>query len=322
MIGRAAGGTKRTVAAAANFTKTASLCKKTVKLARALALAASLLAAPAAAHPSRGIAVDERGTVYFSDLIRVWRIDGARLRLVRRNPGTHTHALAIDPAGRLVWEESAYDPARNSYAESIWQLAGNRVSRRLGPLSPPPRGLGITFDRAGCSFHADQAARGGPALVHRWCRGRPSVRLVGTAADDRRFRPALVNDIGGTALAADGRFVFRHGGMVRAVGRRGRVQLLARNVANENFGIALDPAGALLVAEHGKRRVLRVVGGRATIAARSPAGWGPTGVAAGRGFIVLLEASDHRRGEPARMRVRRIAGGRSQVLAEVAVPQP
>ena len=320
MSGRAAGGAKRTGSRAANFTKTASSCKKTVKLAPVLAVAASLVAAPAAAHPSRGIAVDDRGTVYFSDLIRVWRIDGAWLRLVHRNPGTHTHALAIDPGGRLVWEESAYDPARNSYAESIWQLAGGRVSRRLGPLSPPPRGLGITFDSAGCSFHADQVSRGGPALVHRWCRGRQSVRLVGGAADDRRFRPALVNDLGGTALAADGRFVFRHGGTVRAVDRRGRVQVLARNVANENFGIALDPSGALLVAEHGNRRVLRIAAARATVAARSPAGWGPTGVAAGRGFIVLLEASDYRRGEPTRMRVRRIAGGQSRVLAQVTVP--
>lgn len=309
-------------AGVANFTKTASSCKKSVKLAPALALAASLLAAPASAHPSRGIAVDERGTIYFSDLIRVWRIDGTRLGLVHRNPGTHTHALAIDPAGRLVWEESAYDPGRQSYSESVWQLAGNRVSRRIGPLGPPPRGLGITFDRVGCSFHADQAVRGGRALVHRWCRNRPPVRLLGSAADDRRFRPALVSDIGGTALAADGRFVFRHGGMVRAVDRRGRVQLLARNVANENFGIALDPSGALLVAEFDNRRVLRITGGRASVAARSPAGWAPTGVAAGPGFIAVLEATPYRRGEPTRMRVRRVAGGRSQVLAEVAVPQP
>lgn len=294
-------------------------------MSRGWLAAAFLVAAatPAAAHPSRGIVVDQSGTIYFSDLIRVWRLDGTRLSLVHRNPGTHTHSLALDPAGRLIWEESAYDPSRDTYAESIWQLSGNRVSRRFGPFSPPPRGLGISFDRSGCSFHADQLSRGGPGLVHRWCGRRSSIRLLGGAADDRRFRPALVQDIGGTTLAPDGRFVFRQGGMVRAVDRRGRVQLLARNVADENFGIALEPGGSLLVVEHANRRVLRIAGGRATIAARSPAGWAPTGVAAGRRSTFLLESSSYRRGEPTRMRVRRVArGAGTQVLAEVTVPQP
>lgn len=287
-------------------------------------LAALLLVpAEALAHPSHGIAVDRGGTVYFSDLIRVWRLDGTRLRLVRRNPGTHTHALAIDPSGRLVWEESSYDPASQAYRETVWQLDGSRLARRFGPMSPPPRGVGIIADRDSCTFHADQVGRGGTGIVHRRCPGRAAVRLYGSAADDRRFRPVLVQDIGGTALAPDGRFVFRHGGVVRAVDRRGRLEVLARGISNENFGIGLDPTGALLVAEPGNRRVIRIVGGRARVAATSPAGWGPTGVAAGREGIFLLEGSDYRRGQPPRMRVRKIGpNGRSQVLAEVEVPQP
>lgn len=287
------------------------------------ALVALLLPAAALAHPSRGIVAGRDGAIYFSDLVRIWRIDGTRLALVHRNPGTHSHSLGLDPAGRLVWEESAYDPATKAYRETIWQLVGGRVSRRAGPVSPPPRGLGISFDRDGCSFHADQLRRGSPALVHRRCPGRPPVRLVGTAADDRAFRPALVNDVGGVAIAADGRFVFRHGGSVRAVDRSGRVQRLAAGVADENFGIALDPAGALLVVEHANRRVIRFAGGRRQVVATTPAGWGPTGVAAARGGLLLLEASEHRPGQPTRMRVRQVGrDGRSRVLAQVTVPEP
>lgn len=288
-----------------------------------VALLALLLPATAPAHPSRGIAVAPDGAVYFSDLIRIWRIDGTRLRLVHRNPGTHSHALALDPAGRILWEESAYDPASGRYRETIWQFAGGRVSRRFGPLSPPPRGLGISVDRDGCSFHSDQVRRGGPAIVHRRCPGRPPMRLFGSAADDRAFRPVLVNDVAGVALAPDGRFVFRHGRAVREIDRRGRVRLLAADVADENFGIALDPAGGLLVVENRNRRVLRFAGGRRRTAATTPAGWAPTGVAAAGGAIVLLEASDHRPGRPTRMRVRRVDGdGRSRLLATVTVPQP
>ena len=290
-----------------------------------LAVLAALLvlSAPAIAHPSRGIAVDREGTIYFSDLIRIWRLDGTRLRLVHRNPGTHTHALAIDASGRLVWEESSYDPASQVFRETIWELRGNRAARRFGPMSPPPRGIGIIADRDRCTFHADQVGRGGPGIVHRWCPGRPPVRLYGTAADDRRFRSVSAQDIGGTALAAEGRFLFRQGGVVRAVDRRGRLQVLARTIADENFGIAVDSAGALLVAENRNRRVLRIVGGRARVAATSPPGWAPTGVAAGRGGLFLLEASDYRRGQAPRMRVRQIGpGGRARVLAQVTVPQP
>jgi hypothetical protein len=77
------------------------------------------------------------------------------------------------------------------------------------------------------------------------------------------------------------------------------------------------------VAEHRNRRVLRIVGGRTRVAAATQPGWAPTGVAASSGGLYLLEASDYRRGQPPRMRVRQISsGGRSRVLAEVTVPQP
>jgi len=300
------------------------LRSSSAKLSNALLalLAAALLPGAVLAHPSRGVVVAPNGRIYFSDLVRIWEVSGSRLRLVHRNPGTHTHALALDPAGRLVWEESRYDPASRIYSETVWQLDRGRVTRRLGPLRPPVRGMGIHFDREGCTYHADWVGRGGPALVHRWCPGGAPARLFGSASDDRRFRPELINDVGGAVLAPDGRFLFRQGGMVWAVDRRGRAQLLARNLADENFGIALDPAGALLVAEHRNRRLLRILGGRTRVAATTPPGWAPTGAAAGRGFIVLLEASDHRPGEPSRMRLRKLGpGGQSRVLAYVALPQ-
>ena len=288
--------------------------------AAALACAAAM---PAAAHPSRGIVIDRAGTIYFSDLVRIWRIDGTRLRLVRTNPGTHTHAMVLDPAGNVVWEESRYDPASQRYTETIWTVSGGRLAKRYGPTARLARGAGIVRDRHGCTFHSDQAARLGPGLVHRLCPGRAPVRLFGSAHDDARFRPALVNDVAGVALAPDGSFVFRHGGAVRAVDARGSARLLADRIAVENFGIAVDGAGRLLVAENANRRVLRIADGRRQVVAATPRGWAPTGVAAGGSNIVVLEASDYRRGQPLRMRVRKIAAdGRSNVLAQVTVPEP
>ena len=231
--------------------------------------------------------------------------------------------MAIDAAGHIVWEESSYDPASRTYQETVWQLSRGRLSRRFGPVSRPSRGLGIIRDRQGCTWHSDQAGRVGRSLVHRLCPGRPPVRLVGSAADDARFRPELINDLGGTLLAPDGRFMFRHGGTIRSVDPRGLVRLVASGLAVENFGIALDQAGRLLVAEHGNRRVVRISGRQRQVVAASAPGWAPTGVTARRDAIHVLEASDHRPGRPPRVRVGQIGpDGRARMVAEVEVPQP
>ena len=231
--------------------------------------------------------------------------------------------MAIDASGQLVWEESRYDPASRAYTEFVWQLSGNRPTPRFGPLRNPAPGLGITSDSAGCTWRYDRVGQGGPALVHRLCPGRRSVRLHGTAADEARFRPELVSDSGGVALARDGSFLFRHGGTVRAVDRNGGVRTVATGLGADNFGIALDQAGRLLVAEHGNRRVVRISGRQRQVVATSPPGWAPTGVAARRGAVYVLESSDYRRGRPPRMRVRQIGSdGRPRLIAQVEVPQP
>ena len=292
-----------------------------------LAAAALAIAAPAAAHPARGIAVGGDGRVYFSDLERIWEIgrDG-RLRLLREHRGIHTHALAIDRSGALVGEDSAYDPASDAYRETIWAIGPDRRFRVVFGPGPARRGIGLLADTRGCRYHADQTGRGagagaGRPLVHRRCPGRAAARLVGTSADDRAFRPVLVNDVAGVAWGPGGEFWFRQGSAVRAVAPHGQSRLVAAGLAAENFGIAVDRRGALYVAEGAKRRVLAVSpAGRRSVAARSEAPWSPSGVATTAGALYVLEASDYRRGVPARMRVRRISAGHARVLAVVTIP--
>lgn len=283
-----------------------------------------------AAHPARGIAVRADGRVYFSDLERIWEIgrDG-RLRLLRKHRGVHTHSLTIDQAGNLVGEESAYDPSHNTYTEAVWAISPRgRYHLLVGRLQPTTRGLGIMADGRGCRYHADQTGRGagpeaGLPLLYRKCPRRAAERLLGSAAEDRGFRPALINDVSGVAWGPDGSFWFRQGSAVRVLPRHGRVRVVAKGLAAENFGIAVDGAGKLYIAEAAKRRILAVYpGGRCSIAARSEAPWGPTGVALAYGALYVLEATDYRRGVPLRMRVRRVVPGRSaQVLARVTVPE-
>ncbi|MCA1661972.1 MAG: hypothetical protein LC648_07360 [Novosphingobium sp.] len=148
--------------------------------------------------------------------------------------------------------------------------------------------------------------------------------MFGDAADDRAFRPVLVNDFAGTALAADGSFLFRDGGTIRRIASDRTVRVVARELAMGNFGIAPGPNDSVFAAEHGKRRVISVsvARGPRTVAASS-APWAPTGVAWRNDSLYLLEPKDHAAGTPDRMRLRRIgADGRERVLANVTIPAP
>lgn len=279
------------------------------------------LAAPALAHPPRGIVVANDGTVYFSDLVNVRAIapDGA-MRIVRTAHVAHIHALALSADGALWGEESAYDPADGGYREAIWRRSPDGVATyRYGPTKRLERGVGLLRDRRGCTWHLDQAVRAGPALVHRKCGARPARRLFGSAAADRKFRPVLVGDVSGTALDARGRLVFRHRGVLRRVARDGRAVVLASGLEPGNFGLALGPAGTVFVTEWESRQVVAVTGGAIREAARSEAGWAPSGVAWRDGALYVLEASIHRAGRSDRLRVRRIGPGGSKLLANVAV---
>jgi len=284
--------------------------------------AASLLAlaSPATAHPSRGIVVLGDGTVIFSDLTRIRAISTkGKMRTVRMNvAGGHTHALSLARDGSIWGDLSTYDPKDGRYAEAIWRmLPDGSLTFRYGPRKGIERGAGLIRDAAGCTWHHDQARPDGPPLVHRKCPGRPAALLYGKAGDDRGFVPVLVNDLGGSALAGDGGFVFRHHGVLRKVMPDGLVRILAHGLSKDNFGIANGPGGGFLVAEHDKRRVTLVdARGKRRTLATSAAPWAPTGVASRFGALYVLEASDHLAGQTDRMRVRRIApDGRDTVLA-------
>lgn len=282
------------------------------------------LAVPAGAHPSRGIVVARDGTVYFSDLVKIRAIgpDG-KMRLLRTNAEGHTHALALASDGAVWGDQSTYDPADGGYREAIWRMRPDgSLTYRYGPRKSIERGVGLLRDRRGCSWHADQATAGGAMVVHRKCPGRAAELMYGDAASDRAFRPVLVNDLAGTALSADGAFVFRDRGTIRRIAPSGALQVVARGLADDNFGIAAGPAGSLFIAEHRNRRVLRVAAdGARLVAAVATAPWAPTGVAWRAERLYVLEVSDYRRDKPGQVRVRRIEpGGVARILATVKLP--
>ena len=274
-----------------------------------LAALAFCLPAAALAHPSRGIVAAADGRVYFSDLTRIWTISPVgRLSVALGPNGGHTHELFLASDGTLYGEDSHYDGGR--YTSALWRRdAGGRIAFLFGPASDPPPGLGVVRDQRGCTYQSDKT-RKGAAVLYRRC-GVRSERLGGAVAPRRD----LLSNISGATIGPGG-FYFRRGSTVRSVDRAGRTAVIANGLSNENFGLAVAPDGSTYVAEFANGRVVRVArDGRRSVAATSPAPWAPTGVAYAGRSLYLLEAS--RAAGSTRVRVRRVQGGRSRVMAVV-----
>ena len=295
-----------------------------MKAGRLLAALCLLLAAPAASHPPRGIVVAPDGRVLFSDLERIWAIEpGGRMRLVRRSVGAHTHELFMDAGGHLWGEDSFYDPATDGYRAGIWMIAPDgRSSYTYGPTARPNPGVGVFRDQFGCSYLTQEARRRAPLLLHRKCPAGPPELLSGAAASARAEPPVLLSNVGGAAFGPDGSFFFRNRSIVQRLRAGDRLVTAATGFAPENFGIHVDEGGALLVVEHARRRIVRVApDGRRTVPITAEAPWAPTGVVTKGVALYTLEASDHQPGQPTRFRVRRLAGGRIDLLGSVPPPR-
>ena len=290
-----------------------------MKLFQFLSGAVLLLAAAGApAHPPRGLAVARDGRVYFSDLERIWSIasDG-RLAVIRPSVGGHTHELFLDEGGHLWGEDSFYDPVTKRYRAGLWRIAPDgRFSYTYGPTSRPSFAAGVFRDRSGCSYLAGET-RARALLLHRLCPGGGPQLLSDRAAARRAEPPLLLYNIGGAAFGPDGSLFVRHRDIVQRLRAGDRLVTAAAGFASENFGIAIDERGALYVAEHANRRIVRVgMDGRRSVPITAEAPWAPSGVAVSGGALYVLEVTDHRAGAATRLRVRRLApNGRMAILA-------
>jgi hypothetical protein len=282
----------------------------------------ALASAVAEAHPPRGIAVTAEGRVFFGDLERIWSIgpDG-RMAVVRSSAGGQTHELFLDEGDHLFGEDSFYDPATRRYRSALWMRAPDgRYSITYGPTERPAWGAGVFKDRLGCSVSA-QESRARALLLHRLCPGGEPQLLSDPAAMKQAGPLKLLSNIGGAAFGPDGSFYFRHRGIVQRLRAGDRLVTAATGFAPEDFGIAVDEAGALYVAEHGRRRIVRVQpNGRRSVPITAEAPWAPTGVAARGGALYALEVTDHQPGRPSRYRVRRL--GRDGAVALLGTVPP
>ena len=253
---------------------------------RRACVAAALLclvgARTAAAHPGVGIVRDARGNVFYTDLVHVWRIapDGGKSIAVR---DVHTHELAMDAAGNLYGEDNRYQGG-DRYRHRIWRRSPDG---RLTDVVPWREGFfreyGFTRDSAGAMYWS--------SCPERRCTIRRRDRAGRTRVIARPER--FTHYINWIAAELDGTLYVVDGDDLRRIGRDGRVSLLARAVGGGAMGLLPDGRGGVYVAVYGARAIKRVsASGDVTVVARTPAPWGPSGLAlAPDGDLWILEYS-------------------------------
>jgi len=249
-------------------------------LASLVGLGVLSLAAAAGAQPPVSVVMDSRGFVYYSDLANVWRISPTGNRTVAVI-GVNTHQLYIDAQDRLYGEDATSDDATGQPYHRVWRLDPDGT---LTDVIPQRAGylwdygdFGFVHDRAGVAYILQRS--GGPSLVQIRGLGRVSRTTL------PRSEPAFA------LPTPDGRVVITAGrDLMRADPRRQQASVWktelagltprVREVQDRHFllGLWLDNDGRICVASYAGAAVIRIEpGGEASVIARSPESWAPSG---------------------------------------------
>jgi hypothetical protein len=252
-----------------------------------------LLGATAAAHPGSGIAMDERGHVFFTDTGKgIWRAtpEGS-LELVSTSA---LHWLAAAPAGAAL-------PPPGEHVEYVRPRESDLVLALCSdyPIAAAADGsLVLAITRS-------------PTHLARRVAGRPDEIIAPVASPTDAASAPTFRHITGVAIGPDRAIVVldldpaSNDHALHVVSSNGRIRTLARNfidvdgtrtkavAGNICRGVARAPSGDIYVAATGARAVVRLDAKGAShpvLGAEAP--WSPTAVTTHDGDLYVLEYTD------------------------------
>ena len=309
----------------------------------------AVAAQAALAHPPWGIVVSSTGTVYFSDLETVWRIDDAgRLSVFRASVGRHVHDLAIDDHDNLYGPDYIYDPGSEKYFLGVWKMTPDGKETSLQkPIDSFMSGVSIWRDASGNMYSIEQNnhTKERTLLLRRTPGGIVSTLAGGAYGHkDGKAAAARFESVSAMTLAPDGSIYLTDALSVRRVALDGTVTTVATNLAARTsedkptlfggadtsiIGLAVSSDGQVYVADAGNRRLLKIAkDGTVGVVYRLDPPYFPTGVFATRnGDVYVLEFSYTPPGTTNNPRVRKISSdGQNRLLTSAGrgfiVPPP
>ncbi|HEV8377554.1 MAG TPA: hypothetical protein VGP99_01795 [Tepidisphaeraceae bacterium] len=255
----------------------------------------------AAAHPASGIAVDEKGTVYFADSGRgIWRVDEPpKMTLINESA---MHWMAIDREGKFA-------DAPQEFGEWFGRLTPKGQKPTLISCSDFPCVIGRDGNLYFAHMHSLK-------IVRRTPQGKESVLVTPEKFAVGKDRPIGVS---GIACGPDGSIYLvsldslnKYEGtgahVLYAIAMDGTIRTIAKEFIKETLpeserhpevrpqycrGMALDHQGNIYIAVTGSRCVMRVTQkGEGSVVLRCQKPWTPTSVDVSDGAVYVLEYDD------------------------------
>lgn len=232
------------------------------------------------AHPGIGIVMDSNGTVFYTDLVQVWKItpDGRRSIAVR---DVHTHELYIDKDDNLYGEHEWYEgEATDIWRNSVWCLSS---TGEFQEVIPPTEGLlnntWLIRDNFGNSFYSKRI--GDEDFLMKETVNGEHLKFTNHAFTDIRWK---------YYSASDHHLYVVDQLSIKKVSSDGQVQTVVESlkeggapfegVADRHyvFGIWTDTSQNVYASVYGATKVKRITpDGRITTVYTSPEGWSPCG---------------------------------------------
>ena len=255
----------------------------------------------ALAHPGWGIVVDEYGSVYFTDLERVWKIDPEGRASVFVED-VHTHELYIDEAGTIYGEHEWYEESSGTFHTRYWkaapdgrvtQISDEEAARFFDRWDSEGNRYRLTNDRE-------------EAVVVKTTPQGTTTRIAGGAFGyaDGPGPAARFRLFGTSAWGPDGRLYFTNGGLLRWLDSDGMVSTMVgpeqgfpHSVQDDGrprysalLGLAIAGDGTVYFADIDQRKLFEVTAdGVVTVVLEPGVLWTPVGVTLVGSDVYVLE---------------------------------
>lgn len=251
-----------------------------------------------AAHPGIAIVKDSKGTIYYSDLMQVWKIQkGIKSIAV---PNVHTHELYVDKNDNLYGEGGFYraEPTAKFF-HYLWVL------RPGGSLDTV---ISMREAYIDVDYSLARDPEGNEYYVKEFIRDSDTSHLFKRSPDgeEKIFAKGNFKSVRWLHPQKDGSLFYVQNNNVYKISRRGNVELLAKGIGNNTpsfkfsgtsitvWGVWKDVGNDVYVAVFSDQTVKKIQpNGAVTNYYKSDTNWAPIhGIFDDHGELWLLESSD------------------------------
>lgn len=241
-----------------------------------------LFALPVWGHPGIGIVEDSRGSVFYTDLKQVWKIDvTGRKSVVVRN--VHTHELYIDDQDNLFGEHLWYDGENlNTWGHYVWKLSSQGQVTKIIPDTEGFREhYSFVRDHFGNMYWVDRAT---------------SCQTIIKKSRDKKetkYTKACFEKVSWLSATHDGYLYFMDKQNLKKSNPGGDVKTVGSIPSSGTMGIWDDEDGNIYTATYEDKSIRKFSkDGKVTVVAKTNWIWSPSGgMVARNGDLWILENS-------------------------------